>query len=247
MTYDDLKLDDGQILDVFDVARQPWRDGDGPRRKRRLHRVADEDASKPLGRTAPRFHAHARPMLVEREATHRAIALSRAGGRAHPDRARVRQGSDRADPLGAGPGPHHLCRDLPAIPLPHGRGLGAGRQLPRRALHLQPAAARQGQPGTDLERLERRAVHGVLLGPRALQLRRPGRQEARRRRGAVPPHPQRHPGTGDAAAAAVFRRRAGRPHDASTASSNSRPPIRPRPTACTRARERSRSAATPTW
>ena len=28
------------------------------------------------GRTAPRFHAHARPMLVEREATHRAIALS---------------------------------------------------------------------------------------------------------------------------------------------------------------------------
>jgi dihydropyrimidinase len=28
------------------------------------------------GRTAPRFHAHARPMLVEREATHRAISLS---------------------------------------------------------------------------------------------------------------------------------------------------------------------------
>jgi dihydropyrimidinase len=28
------------------------------------------------GRTAPRYHAHARPMLVEREATHRAIALS---------------------------------------------------------------------------------------------------------------------------------------------------------------------------
>jgi dihydropyrimidinase len=28
------------------------------------------------GRTAPRFHAHARPMLVEREATHRAISLA---------------------------------------------------------------------------------------------------------------------------------------------------------------------------
>jgi dihydropyrimidinase len=28
------------------------------------------------GRTAPRFHAHSRPMLVEREATHRAIALA---------------------------------------------------------------------------------------------------------------------------------------------------------------------------
>jgi dihydropyrimidinase len=28
------------------------------------------------GQTAPRFHSHSRPMLVEREATHRAIALS---------------------------------------------------------------------------------------------------------------------------------------------------------------------------
>jgi len=28
------------------------------------------------GRTAPRFHAHSRPMLVEREATHRAISLA---------------------------------------------------------------------------------------------------------------------------------------------------------------------------
>jgi dihydropyrimidinase len=28
------------------------------------------------GRTAPRYHAHSRPMLVEREATHRAISLS---------------------------------------------------------------------------------------------------------------------------------------------------------------------------
>ena len=34
MTYDDLKLDDGQILDVLSVAR---RHGHGPRRDRRLH------------------------------------------------------------------------------------------------------------------------------------------------------------------------------------------------------------------
>ena len=75
MTYDDLKLNDGQILDVLDVARRhgamamihaenseciEWL-------TRRL-----EDA----GRTAPRYHARARPMLVEREATHRAISLS---------------------------------------------------------------------------------------------------------------------------------------------------------------------------
>lgn len=75
MTYDDLKLNDGQILDVLDVAREhgamamlhaenaeciEWL-------TRRLERA---------GKTAPRFHAHSRPMLVEREATHRAISLA---------------------------------------------------------------------------------------------------------------------------------------------------------------------------
>ncbi len=75
MTYDDLKLDDGQILDVLDVARQHGA----------MAMVHAENADciewltkrlEASGRTAPRFHAHARPMLVEREATHRAIALS---------------------------------------------------------------------------------------------------------------------------------------------------------------------------
>jgi dihydropyrimidinase len=75
MTYDDLKLDDAQILDVLDVARQHGA----------LAMVHAENADciewltkrlEAAGRTAPRWHAHARPMLVEREATHRAIALS---------------------------------------------------------------------------------------------------------------------------------------------------------------------------
>jgi dihydropyrimidinase len=75
MTYDDLKLDDGQILDVLDVARTHGA----------LAMIHAENADciewltkrlEAAGRTAPRWHAHARPMLVEREATHRAIALS---------------------------------------------------------------------------------------------------------------------------------------------------------------------------
>ncbi len=75
MTYDDLKLDDGQILDVLSVARE----------KGAMAMIHAENADciewltkrlEASGRTAPRFHAHARPMLVEREATHRAIALS---------------------------------------------------------------------------------------------------------------------------------------------------------------------------
>ena len=75
MTYDDLKLDDGEILDVLDVARNHGA----------MAMVHAENADciewltrrlEAAGRTAPRFHAHSRPMLVEREATHRAIALA---------------------------------------------------------------------------------------------------------------------------------------------------------------------------
>jgi dihydropyrimidinase len=75
MTYDDMKLDDGQILDVLAVAREHGA-------MAMLH-AENADCIEWLtrrleaaGRTAPRFHAHARPMLVEREATHRAIALA---------------------------------------------------------------------------------------------------------------------------------------------------------------------------
>jgi len=75
MTYDDLKLDDGQILDVLALARAHGA----------MAMIHAENADciewltrrlEAAGRTAPRFHAHARPMLVEREATHRAIALA---------------------------------------------------------------------------------------------------------------------------------------------------------------------------
>jgi dihydropyrimidinase len=75
MTYDDLKLDDGQILDVLAVARAHGA----------MAMIHAENADciewltrrlEAAGRTAPRFHAHSRPMLVEREATHRAIALA---------------------------------------------------------------------------------------------------------------------------------------------------------------------------
>jgi len=75
MTYDDMKLDDGQILDVLDVARKHGA----------MAMIHAENADciewltrrlEAAGRTAPRYHAHARPMLVEREATHRAIALA---------------------------------------------------------------------------------------------------------------------------------------------------------------------------
>jgi len=75
MTYDDMKLDDRQILNLLAVAR----------REGAMTMIHAENADcigwlteqlLDAGMTAPRYHAHARPMLVEREATHRAIALA---------------------------------------------------------------------------------------------------------------------------------------------------------------------------
>ncbi len=75
MTYDDLKLDDRQMLDVLDVAR----------RSGALVMVHAEnsdciawltDRLSAAGQTAPKYHAVSRPQLVEREATHRAITFS---------------------------------------------------------------------------------------------------------------------------------------------------------------------------
>ena len=75
MTYDDMKLDDRQILNLLALAR---REG----AMTMLHAenadciawLTEQLIDAGLG--APRYHAHARPMLVEREATHRAIALA---------------------------------------------------------------------------------------------------------------------------------------------------------------------------
>lgn len=75
MTYDDLKLDDRQILETLAVAR----------REGALVMIHAEntdciawltDQLLAAGHTAPKFHGLSRPMLVEREATHRAIALA---------------------------------------------------------------------------------------------------------------------------------------------------------------------------
>lgn len=75
MTYDDLKLNDGQILDLLDMARKH----DATAMIHAENADCIQWLTKRLeasGRTAPRYHAVSRPMLVEREATHRAIALS---------------------------------------------------------------------------------------------------------------------------------------------------------------------------
>ena len=73
MTYDDMVLNDRQLLEVFDCAR----------REQALVMVHCEgyDAIKFMterleaaGKTAPYYHAVSRPQIVEREAAHRAIS-----------------------------------------------------------------------------------------------------------------------------------------------------------------------------
>ncbi|MDF1731989.1 MAG: dihydropyrimidinase [Minwuia sp.] len=75
MTYDDLKLNDRQILEVLALSR---REG----AMVMVHAENSDviswltDRLEQAGLTTPIYHAVSRPMPVEREATHRAISLS---------------------------------------------------------------------------------------------------------------------------------------------------------------------------
>ena len=75
MTYEGLALNDRQILEVMDVARQTG--------ALVMVHAENYDAIRFLtdrlergGNIAPKFHGTSRPIAVEREATHRAISLA---------------------------------------------------------------------------------------------------------------------------------------------------------------------------
>ena len=75
MTYDDMKLNDKQIVQLLSLARTHGA-------MAMIHAENADliswltDTLLEQGKTEPRFHAAARPMLVEREATHRAITIA---------------------------------------------------------------------------------------------------------------------------------------------------------------------------
>jgi dihydropyrimidinase len=75
MTYDALKLDDRQILDVLSVAR---REGAFVMVHAENHEIIGWLSERLIssGHTAPKFHAFAHVKTAEREATHRAITLA---------------------------------------------------------------------------------------------------------------------------------------------------------------------------
>ena len=181
MTYDDLKLDDGQILDVLAVAREHGA----------MAMIHAENADciewltkrlEAAGRTAPRFHAHARPMLVEREATHRAIALAElvdvpilivhVSGREAVEQIRWA----RAHGLNV------FAETCPQYLFLTAADLGIDDSYQGARCVCSPPPRDKAEPAGDLGRPERRHVHGLLVGPRAVPLRRARRQEAPRRR-----------------------------------------------------------------
>ena len=75
MTYDDMKLNDKQIVQLLSLARTHGA-------MAMIHAENSDliswltDTLLDQGKVEPRFHAQARPMLVEREATHRAITIA---------------------------------------------------------------------------------------------------------------------------------------------------------------------------
>jgi dihydropyrimidinase len=79
MTYDMLKLDDGQMLDVLELA---GREGALVMVHAENHDMIKWIAKRLLanGHTAPKFHAVSHDPLAESEATHRVIQLSRLLG-----------------------------------------------------------------------------------------------------------------------------------------------------------------------
>ena len=78
-TYERLKLDDRQVLEVLALAR---REGALVMVHAENHDVIQwlTERLEAAGRTAPRYHAHAHAAPAEREATHRAITLAEIVG-----------------------------------------------------------------------------------------------------------------------------------------------------------------------
>ena len=152
-------------------------------------------------------------MLVEREATHRAIALSElvdvpimivhVSGREAVEQIRWARSH----------GLKRVRRDLPAVPVPNRRRPRHRRQLPAARA---ASAARRRATKDNQQVIWNGLADGLFTifssdhapfrydAPEGKKPGGPG--------GRLPPHPERHPGHRDAPAAAVLARRARRPH-----------------------------------
>jgi len=200
MTYDDLKLNDRQILELLALAK---REG----AMAMIHAENSEciawltDLLESAGHTAPRFHAAARPMAVEREAVHRAIALSEltevpilivhVSGREAVEQ--IQWAQNRGLRIYAETCPQYLYLTAGDLGLENFEG----------EVHMQSAAARPSQSAGHLGWARLGRVPGLLLRSRPVPLQRSSGQDGQGRPCAISLRAERHTRYRDPAAAAV--------------------------------------------
>jgi dihydropyrimidinase len=168
MTYEDLALSDREILEVMSVARETGA----------LVMVHAEnydairfltDRLERASKTAPYYHAVSRPIVVEREATHRAISLAELVDVpvmiVHVSN---REAMER-NPTCPAEGPEGLWRDLSPVSRAH-RRRPSEAQHGRRQICLLATAARRGQPGRLLGGHPDWRLLSVLLRPLPVSL-----------------------------------------------------------------------------
>ena len=204
MTYDALKLNDRQMLDVLALAR---REGALVMVHAENHDIIAwlSDRLLEAGPCRAAFHAIAHAPIAEREATYRAISLAELVDVPMLHRPRLRERGDRADPPGADARPQGLRRDLPAIPVPHRRRFdqpgvegantcAARRRATRRIRRRSGAGSKTG-------------IFEVFSSDHAPYRFDDRRQDAARPQRRLQGDRQRRAGSGGAHAAAVLRRR----------------------------------------
>ena len=222
MTYDDLVLNDRELLEVFEVAR----------RERALVMVHAEgyDAIRFMterleraGKTAPFYHAASRPQVVEREATHRAIShaelvdvpimIVHVSGREAMEQ--IRWARQRGLKVYAETCPQYitLTAERPARRR-HGHERRANMSARRRRATARATRA-------IWEGIEHGRVPDLLLRPLPVPLRRPEGQAHTQGTHLVPLGAERHSRRRDAPADPVLRRRRRRAASRSIASSSS--------------------------
>ena len=145
MTYDRLKVDDEQLLNVLQSARD----------NRAMVCVHAENhgmiswMGKRLvkhGYTAPKYHSISHPRVCEPEAFHAADRMRGAGRSADHDLPRLDRRRRGGDPQGARRRPEGVRRDLPAISVHDQEGSRQARAR-RRQVDVLAARARGDRPG----------------------------------------------------------------------------------------------------
>ena len=210
MTYEGLQLTDRQVLDVLTVMR----------REQAISMVHAENTEfiewlterlVDKGLTAPKYHTRAHPVISEREATHRAMSMSKLVGvpivLVHVSAREVVEQIDWAHARGlaihAETCPQYLLLTEDAYDVEGFEGA---------EVHLHAPATHRRRPTGPLGGARPRRLRHRLLRSLAVPVLRPQGQADRRHERGLSQGAERRPRGRDTDAAAVFRRRSEGPN-----------------------------------